>query len=438
MADRRTPSFILLVLSFLLPGFLPGQEPEYTEAAEHFTQRLVWEKTEYTYRYEITVEMENSSGEYAEIHRESRTENFIELSLAPGLYRYRIEAYNLLNRSAGFSAWIRFRVLPAMQPELYSFTQEFLPSGEEYPQGATELILHGANLMEGMEVYLKPVEAGGNPILPLACFPSGESVRLVFGPETPEPGRYRIYVRNPGGLESSLEINVSPAPLAAADTPAVPPVPGSDSGADTSPVTPPVSGDTSPIVPPVPYDDFAPLPRRPSDIYFSVEYSPLISLYGDLFDRLKGPLYPVGASARIACLFFKPSWGDLGLELSPSWNALEADPIKISMETLHLNGVYQWLFHGQMTAFIFRSGAGINFIHGTNSGNQNTGSIFTWVPSVSGGIAFRRFVHRILNSRQISYRIFYLELGVEYTHVFSADSPQPGYVKPALDAGWRF
>jgi hypothetical protein len=411
MADRRAPSFILLVLSFLLPGFLPGQEPEYTEAEEHFTQRLVWEKAEYSYRYEIMVEMENNSGEYAEIHRESRTENFIELSLAPGSYRYRIEVYNLLNRSAGFSEWIPFMVLPALQPELYSFTQEFLPSGEEYPRGATEIILHGENLMEGMEVYLEPVETGGAPVLPLACFPSGESARLVFGPETPEPGLYRIYVRNPGGLESSLEINVSPAPLAAADAPAAVPVPDGDSGA---------------------------LPDRPYDIYLSVEYSPLLPLYGDLFDRLKSPFYPGGVSARIAYIFFKPRWGEMGLELAPAWNALEADAIKISMETLRLNGVYQWSFHEQMMTLIFRSGAGINFMHGTNSGNQNTGSFFTWIPSISGGIAFRRFMQRIYNFRHVSYRTFYLEIGLEYTHVFSADFPQPGYVKPALGAGWRF
>jgi hypothetical protein len=83
-----------LFMAFFPPCFLAGQESppesggsfyiEQTGEEVRFIQRLVWEKAEYAYRYEIAVERENDSGEYAEIHREFRTENFIDLSLAPG------------------------------------------------------------------------------------------------------------------------------------------------------------------------------------------------------------------------------------------------------------------------------------------------------------------------------------------------------------------
>jgi hypothetical protein len=88
-------------------------------------------------------------------------------------------------------------------------------------------------------------------------------------------------------------------------------------------------------------------------------------------------------------------------------------------------------------ALIFRLGAGINLMHGTNNGNQNTGSIFTWIPSVGAGISFRRFAQRVYNFRWITYGALYFEIGVEYTHLFSKDSPT-GYIKPSLGAGLRF
>jgi hypothetical protein len=423
MADRRALSFILLLLFFLLPGFLPGQEPEDAEGEEQFIQRLVWEKTEHTYRYEITVEMENGSGEYAEIHRESRIENFIELSLSPGLYRYRIEVYNLLNRSAGFSEWIPFRVLPALQPELWSFSQEFL-SG---PQMA--ITLYGKNLVEGAELYLQPLKTG-EPLTPLELLLSGERVRLVFDQNALTPGRYRVYVRNPGGLESSLDITVeAPPPLAA----------GEDGGASPAgPTTVPPAGQPA-VSPagPAPAGDSGDVPRRFFNMYLSAEYAPLIPLTGYLFDPFTQVFYPGGVSFRIGVIPIRQSWGDLGLELAPSWNMLKAGGITIHMGTLHLNGVYQWWFFRQTMVFLFRLGAGINLEYGTGGGDQDSGSIFTWMVSAGSGIFLRWFMPPIQNSRRDPRRTFYLETGAEYIHLFAKDSPT-GYIKPVLGAGWRF
>lgn len=196
---------------FLPPCFLAGQElsPPESEGSSYiertgeelrFIQRLVWEKAEYAHRYEITVERENNSGEYTEIYREFRTENFTDLSLAPGLYRYRIQAYNLLDRPAGLSLWIPLRVIPALQPELYSYNQEFLPAGDL--RGDVEITLYGRNLVEGAELCLDP--ADGDAVTPLAYVPSGESARLVFS--------LHGYLRQPweppfGGLFTGLKIS---------------------------------------------------------------------------------------------------------------------------------------------------------------------------------------------------------------------------------------
>ncbi|MDR0404109.1 MAG: hypothetical protein LBH35_11055 [Treponema sp.] len=428
MADRRKPGvsvfgnaapvFGLLRLVFALgaafcppPCSLAGQElspPEsggsfYVEGAgedARFIQRLVWERAEYAYLYEFALEME-SGGEYVEIRREFRAENFIELSLPPGSYRYRIRVYNLLNRPVGLSLWIPFRVLPALQPELYSFSQEFLPADD--PPGGVEIRLYGRNIVEGAELYLSPVDADAEPAMPEAVFLSGESARLVFRPP-PAPGPYRVYVKNPGGLESSLEIVVA-AP------------PAGDSGSGGSP---PAEA----------------LPRRrPFDLYAGAAYAPLFPLHGDLFDRLGGSLYPAGASLRIACVFWKPAPGDLGLELAPSWFMLTGGGVTIHMTPVHLNALYQRWLPDQTLSLVFRLGGGISLVWGTNGDGQH--SLFTWIPSASAEAALRWYPKAPANARWAGRGVFYVEAGAGYAHIFSVDSPRPGFIRPFLGAGWK-
>jgi hypothetical protein len=155
-----------------------------------------------------------------------------------------------------------------------------------------------------------------------------------------------------------------------------------------------------------------------------------------LFSKLDRSFYPGGASARIAVIFLMPSWGDLGLELAPSWNMLNAGAITIHLYPLHLNGIYQLRLPGQNTALVFRLGGGINLMRGTNS--QSSGSFFTWIPSAAVGAAFRWFIQGTQNFRRTASGTFYLEVGAEYTHVFSVDSPQLDYIRPSIGAGWRF
>jgi hypothetical protein len=379
MAGRRTEVFVLLFL-VLVPVFLSGQTPEEAEkffyierigGEDRFIQRLTWEETEHVYRYEITVERQDGSGEYAEIFREFRTENFIELSLDPGLYRYRIGVYNLLNRPAGISSWFPFRVFPAFQPELYSFSQDFLSA--KTGDSRMEITLQGANLVKGAELRMQS-ESGGGDIVPLAFFPEGESARLVFAQLAPGP--YRVWIRNPGGLEAFLDITVAPA-----------------------------------------------LNFR--GIYVSAEYAPMVPLYGYLFSPFDRAFYPAGVSLRAGFMPIVRSWGELGLELAPSWNMLDSDMAKVNTGTVHLNGLYQWFF-ADTAALVLRAGAGINLIHGKE--DHDSASIFTWTFSAGGGIFLRWF---------IPDTTLYLEAGVEYNHLFTSDPPA-GYIKPALGFGARF
>jgi hypothetical protein len=477
MAGKKRLFLILLVLVSVIPPLF-GQEGEEgsfhierTEEGERFIQRLLWDEVEYARRYEVWIEEQNSAGVYTEILRESREENFIELSLAPGSYRSRIQAYNILNRPSENSEWTYFRVLPALQPELYSFTQDFPPS----PEGVTEIVVQGRNLQEGADWYLVSPESAASPIRPGASLSQEQGARLVFSTESLPPGQYRVYVRNPGGLESSLEITVAfPPPIAAApdavtDTGAPPEAPAlaensepDDSAADDTPAEAPALAESSEpdnsSVDDTPAEvsaltgssepDDSLVDDTPADTgaaddsltggglrlwsrFISAEYAPLIPLYGYLFDHFDQGFYPTGVSLRFGVLPIKKSWGDIGLEAAPYWAILKTNFEGIRqtthLGTLHLNGIYQKQLPIQIMTLTLRLGGGIYFVNGINENDQESESVFTWMPSISGGISLKWF----------AYKSFYIETGADYTHIFS-EEPPPGFIKLFLGLGWLF
>jgi hypothetical protein len=408
MADRKRAFLILLMLVPVISLF--GQDGEgssfyieRTEEGERIIQRLFWDETEYAHRYEVSIEAEDNAGTYTEILRESREENFIELSLAPGSYRYQIQAYNILNKPSENSEWIYFTVFLALQPELYSFTQGFSRSSGESSGDFTEITLYGINLQEGADLYLVSPETDASPVRPLDYIPLEEGARLVFDTESLPPGRYRVYIRNPGDLESSLEITIAPPPPPVADTPGAVPDAGTPAGGFRS---------WSPFV--------------------SAEYAPIVPLYGYLFDHFGQKFYPLGASLRLGVFPFKKPWGNLGLEAASHWTMLktdfEGDEQTAHLGAVHVNGIYQKWLPNQAMALTLRLGGGISVVYGIKENAQSSASILTWMPSVSGGLSFKWLV----------YKFLYIETGAEYIHIFSADDSSPGYILPVIGAGLSF
>jgi hypothetical protein len=54
--------------------------------------------------------------------------------------------------------------------------------------------------------------------------------------------------------------------------------------------------------------------------------------------------------------------------------------------------------------------------------------INTWIPALNGGLSFQWHIHKP----------FHVNGGIDYVHLFSADSPQPGFLRPYIEAGWQF
>ena len=139
----------------------------------------------------------------------------------------------------------------------------------------------------------------------------------------------------------------------------------------------------------------------------------------------------------MALVPLRRSRGDLGLELAPSWNLLNAGPLWLHLGTLDLKGLYRLRLPNRAMAFIFRLGAGLSFFYGTREGEAPSRTLSTWLISAGGGVSFRWYLPAAENLIGEQERTF-LETGLEYMHGFSEDTPRLGYLKPFLGVGRRF
>jgi len=326
----------------------------------------------------LVVDADEKEEIFLEVFREFTDTASIEFSFPPGIYRYRITVYDLLDRPGESSEWARFQIILALEPELRDFSPLFFPL-----DGGSPLILNltGLNLSPDAEVCIRHTEKE------LAIFPkeysvetiisrenSGEpspaNAQLIFDIRKLVPGTYEIYLKNPGGLDTSagtFEVSFKKAP----------------------------------------------------GIFIGAAYAPLVPVYGNL-DRLENsPIFPLGAALRFGWVPIKKAWGHLGLELAPNWNYLSSGSgqNKASYHVLgaEVNVLLQKWLPNYIMAVTFRAGAGL-------AGTSNT-----LLPQAQAGAAFLWIFHEP----------FFTEIGIDFIHRFSGNGNPPGYLRPWLGVGIR-
>jgi hypothetical protein len=377
----------LAVFLFALGGIAAAQEwfsyVQQGQGEAQIFQHLSWESEEYAKAYEITVEQEQN-GRYAEIIRESTETAFIEVSLGPGKYRYRIQVYDLLNLPRGNAEWDYFEVGAALQPEIQSISPEafYLEDGAPW-----NIRLTGRNFTEGAEIILRARDGKGPDIIPLsaAVENEGRNITLGFDALSLSPGNYDICIRNPGGLESSAE-NFKIA-----------------------------------------------LFEKSGDINVSIGYAPLIPLYGKFFNIFDKFIDPLGAYARISVAPFKRAWGYIGAEFEPFWNFLNnsRDGYSVSSHLIggHFNILYQRRLPNRAFVLNGRLGAGITAAIDYHYSYGDWKSFSSFFISAGAGASIQWFIRRP----------FFMELGIEYNHIFTTkDATHPGYLRPVLGIGVQF
>ena len=75
-----------------------------------FIQRLTWIGDEYAMRYEVIIERQEQ-GQYRRFHQVFTQEEFIEVSLPPGNFRFQVIPYDFLGLPVPAAEWVNFEVL---------------------------------------------------------------------------------------------------------------------------------------------------------------------------------------------------------------------------------------------------------------------------------------------------------------------------------------
>ncbi|MDR2054048.1 MAG: hypothetical protein LBP80_11605 [Treponema sp.] len=384
--------FFLLVIFLLLCGQIFAQEQE-SEIESSFRldesgrilQRISWVRSN-AYYYEVEIERQVAAGAWQQVVKEKTEELFVEVSLAPGMYRYRILSYNVLGRVAATTEWAGIRVFATRDPKI----ERTIPEAYYVEQAADDfsLTLEGVNLMENADVYLISKEEGAGRIMPESIqYSEGEnSITLVFRTAGLGLGPYDIVVTNPGKLQTV-------------------------------------------------YEGFAIKFQQAVDVNVSLGYAPLIPLYGYIFDSFSSPLYPASFYARVNVVPLKRLWGFVGAEFTPGVTLLEtkeaAWTVHGVMMSFAVDALYQYWFSNRTMALNARLGGGfavitgIYYDHRDGSSSEPAGTV---LPLLNTGVSFE----------WVFWKDLFAEAGLEYTQHFSSRSPAPGVLKFTAGVGWRF
>jgi hypothetical protein len=344
-------------------------------------QILRWEEQRSAFYYEVEIEKQTDA--LWEGAAAQKTEAFfLEVSLAPGIYRYRVRPYDLLERPGPTAEWMQFEVLWARQPELSRLSPGAFYLDEDI---AWVLTIFGRNLVDGIDISLRGSQ--GRSIKPgtVTTAQSENEVRLSFSYDQLDNGDYAIHATNPGGLTAELQT-------------------------------------------------FRIAFRKPVDVNVAAGYRPLIPLYGQIHDLLETAFFPLGAYSRLSLIPFKRRWGYMGFELEPSWSFFEATredyTVQAHVPGAALYGAYQRWLPNRVMAFDFRVGGGIYsvLVYHLTFNRGETEPMTILIPVITGGISFQWLVRKP----------FFVEAGLDYIHFFTVDDPSPGYLRPFLGAGWQF
>jgi hypothetical protein len=369
---------------FGLPGtaILWGQETGYRiEEDGRFVQFLKWKEQQNVLYYE--AEIEKQAGELWEGIVSGKTETpFFEFSQEPGTYRYRIRAYDFLERPGPVSNWLQFEILSAWQPELLRFS----PEGFYLDENPSWVItIFGRNLAEGIEVSMEGPQ--GSRIKPetITVGQSRNEARLMFNYRQLDMGSYTIHVTNPGGLTAEIQT-------------------------------------------------FRIAFRKPVDINVSAGYKPLLPFYGYINELFGAAFFPIGAYSRLSIIPVKQPWGYVGFEIEPAWNyiliAKNTYEIQAQMPGAAIYGTYRRWFANRAIALDLRIGGGIYSAldYHLTFDRGNTDSIIVLIPALAAGASVQWLVKKP----------FFVEAGLDFSHFFTVDNPSPGYLRPFAGLGWQF
>lgn len=195
-------TFIIFLFTVMASYCLFAQE-------NRFKQKLEWEADPNALEYKVEIKGPSSSS----VSKEFTTQNcYVEFSMAPGEYLYRVFAYDFLGREASCTEWENFTITKALQPKVNLKDVNVTVDGNS--KRPVTIPVDVASITDESTLVFVNTETGekieGKINTSIDEDGSVSSSSVVF--PNVSIGEWKMVVTNPSGLSTESEpVSVSPA-----------------------------------------------------------------------------------------------------------------------------------------------------------------------------------------------------------------------------------
>ena len=433
--------------------------------ADRFNQRLAWKADGNVLEYR--VEVQHLAGGKTDVVTTER--NYLDVSLEPGKYRYRVTPFDMLGRASQVSDWVDFEIFKANKPEIKYIDEK---SAQTEKDGKVALSVDIANITQGSTVELiHETEKGSfdeqdGRVKGQAGNETGRTDTVYF--DQVPAGRWRLKVTNPSGLSTES------APF---EVPEKPPVVVQGTGGRGADGTLAGEGADGEFADADEADDADEEGRAPAEDdeplrpYHSITLSAGLGLWFSPYDGrflennnvtyFGQELLP----ALVAQVQFLPlqagrrgrdHWGFALLQdgtrlfyRSDAYTQAQTCGVLVASVVYHRALASDWLYMafkaggGAMllkTERTYRAESGVNidiaYNKSARAASGNAGGAAGTNPLFAEGTAFYPCARAGLSLVVVPFTRFSLELGADFTHVFMDDMPT-GLVTPYVAVGVR-
>lgn len=347
-------------------------------------QRLSWESVEDILAYEFELEQKTGGSVWKLLEKKRTKENYIDLSLPPAGYRYRVTVINLLEQPEATSNYRYFDVKIAHQPEVTSVSPKTVHFDDIYDEFVT---VYGKNFYNDTTFSL--VKIGGEAIKGeiIELDKSGTNAKIKFNINKIEPGKYGFTVTDISGL----------------------------------------------------YDDSQKMTfkfQKPIDFYISGGYAFTGFIKNNVFKEYFNTNFAaLGGIIRMTFIPIKRTYGTFGFNITGSGmylkNKQDGYVLKAGFFFSNFNAVYLLPIIRHKLNFDLHLGTGAAFITQTQfvfeSIDIKSPQTWFWGMTVNGGTALQIYLVKKL----------YIEINLEHIIAFRKDFPLYT-IQPSLSLGWEF
>jgi hypothetical protein len=387
---------LLIVLISLLcaaPGFAQSYRME--SESSQFVQRLAWDDDPNVFKYEVSIEREPGGT----VERRVTTDNYVEVSLPPGRYRYTVDVYNLLDLFDYRMPAVPFEVIEALQPVITGWT----PNVFVLADGNNEVTFSGKNLLDSAQVLFVKNGARNEQVVSVKMFGSGDgtSAQVRLPLEEIEKGKWTVYITNPGGLRTVI--------------------PGFTVKSGYR-----VNIDLSMLYRPL-------MPIRSGENHLFEQF---LGAGGFLFDTIFVDTLYQGAGLRVAWLPFRTKLFNIGFLMEPRWTDL-ATRLEYTDITPYLAGasasllLQAFVLNNRLALHISFGGGIINLrdFYIFSDGNTNDAEMNAFIfPFLDAGLSVKIY----------PFKSLFVELGISWNITPPFDSPDLYYFNPQAGIGYSF